>query len=161
VGELEPRRKSDAIDDFLRAKKPDNAVIVKANWRDNPWFPDVLDEERRLDLEIYATRRARHCYAESNDTKRVQVRVASAPNRTGPLPPQNLEFRPTTQLSKTRSKGQRSGLTSARQVSTLEAVRNPPNLLTNANGAATVPRELSRAGPRPGIATTRSILTRS
>jgi hypothetical protein len=43
-----PRRKSGAIDDFLRAKKPDNAVVVQANWRDNPWFPDVLDEERRL-----------------------------------------------------------------------------------------------------------------
>ena len=34
-----PRRKSDAIDDFLRAKKPDNATVVQANWRDNPWFP--------------------------------------------------------------------------------------------------------------------------
>ncbi len=53
-----PRRKSDAIDDFLRAKKPDNAVVVQANWRDNPWFPDVLDEERRLDLEIYPERYA-------------------------------------------------------------------------------------------------------
>jgi phage terminase large subunit len=51
-----PRRKSDAIDDFLRAKKPDNATVVQANWRDNPWFPDVLDEERRLDLEIYPER---------------------------------------------------------------------------------------------------------
>ena len=53
-----PRRKSDAIDDFLRAKKPDNASVVQANWRDNPWFPDVLDEERRLDLEIYPERYA-------------------------------------------------------------------------------------------------------
>ena len=53
-----PRRKSDAIDDFLRAKKPDNAMVVKANWRDNPWFPDVLDEERRLDLEVYPERYA-------------------------------------------------------------------------------------------------------
>jgi phage terminase large subunit len=53
-----PRRKSDAIDDFLRAKKPDNAVVVQANWRDNPWFPDVLDEERRLDQEIYPERYA-------------------------------------------------------------------------------------------------------
>jgi phage terminase large subunit len=53
-----PRRKSDAIDDFLRAKKPDSAVVVQANWRDNPWFPDVLDEERRLDLEIYPERYA-------------------------------------------------------------------------------------------------------
>jgi phage terminase large subunit len=51
-----PRRKSDAIDDFLRAKKPDNAVVVQANWRDNPWFPDVLDEERKLDFEIYPER---------------------------------------------------------------------------------------------------------
>jgi phage terminase large subunit len=53
-----PRRKSDAIDDFLRAKKPDNAIVVKANWRDNPWFPGVLDEERRLDLDVYPERYA-------------------------------------------------------------------------------------------------------
>jgi phage terminase large subunit len=51
-----PRRKTDAIDDFLRTKKPDDAIVVRANWRDNPWLPDVLDEERRLDLEIYPER---------------------------------------------------------------------------------------------------------
>jgi phage terminase large subunit len=51
-----PRRKKDAIDEFLRQKKPNNAVVVKANWRDNPWFPAVLEEERRLDLEIYPER---------------------------------------------------------------------------------------------------------
>jgi phage terminase large subunit len=51
-----PRRKKDAIDEFLRQKKPDNAVVVQANWRDNPWFPDVLDEERRLDLQLYPER---------------------------------------------------------------------------------------------------------
>src|SRR6516225_9507719 len=51
-----PRRKKDAIDDFLRQKKPDNAVVVKANWRDNPWFPAVLEEERRLDLQLYPER---------------------------------------------------------------------------------------------------------
>jgi phage terminase large subunit len=51
-----PRRKKDAIDEFLRQKKPDNAVVVNANWRDNPWFPAVLEEERRLDLEIYPER---------------------------------------------------------------------------------------------------------
>jgi hypothetical protein len=27
-------------------KKPDNAIVVKANWRDNPWFPAVLEEEQ-------------------------------------------------------------------------------------------------------------------
>lgn len=51
-----PRRKSDAIDDFLRAKKPPGSVVVKANWRDNPWFPSVLEEERKLDLQIYPDR---------------------------------------------------------------------------------------------------------
>jgi len=52
-----PRRKSDAVDDFLRgAAKVDSAIVVKANWRDNPWFPKVLDEERKLDLWRYPDR---------------------------------------------------------------------------------------------------------
>ena len=51
-----PRRKSDAIDDFLRGRRPDGAAVVKANWRDNPWFPDVLTEERLLDQKLYPER---------------------------------------------------------------------------------------------------------
>jgi phage terminase large subunit len=51
-----PRRRSDAIDDFFRTKKPDGAVIVNANWRDNPWFPAVLEDERRTDLLLYPDR---------------------------------------------------------------------------------------------------------
>jgi phage terminase large subunit len=51
-----PRRKSDAVDEFLRQRKPDNAVVVKANWRDNPWFPAELEEERQLDLQLYPER---------------------------------------------------------------------------------------------------------
>jgi phage terminase large subunit len=51
-----PRRKSDAIDDFLRARKLAGAIVVKASWRDNPWFPTVLEEERRLDLRLYPDR---------------------------------------------------------------------------------------------------------
>jgi phage terminase large subunit len=51
-----PRRKSDAIDDFLRTRKPEGAIVISANWRDNPWFPSVLDEERRLDLALYPDR---------------------------------------------------------------------------------------------------------
>lgn len=51
-----PRRKTDAIDAFLRGKKPEGAVVVKANWRDNPWFPRVLEEERQLDLKLYPDR---------------------------------------------------------------------------------------------------------
>lgn len=51
-----PRRKTDAIDDFLRAKRPEGSVVVQANWRDNPWFPPELEAERKLDLELYADR---------------------------------------------------------------------------------------------------------
>lgn len=51
-----PRRKTDAIDEFLRANKPEGAIVVQANWRDNPWFPNVLEQERRLDLERYPER---------------------------------------------------------------------------------------------------------
>ena len=46
-----PRRKSDAIDEFFRGEKPEGAIVVEANWRDNPWFTDVLEAERQLDLK--------------------------------------------------------------------------------------------------------------
>jgi phage terminase large subunit len=51
-----PRRRSDAIDDFLRVRQPPGAIVVNANWRDNPWFPSVLEEERKLDLSLYPDR---------------------------------------------------------------------------------------------------------
>jgi len=51
-----PRRKTDAIDEFLRGKKPSDAAVVQANWRDNPWFPSVLKKERETDLELYPER---------------------------------------------------------------------------------------------------------
>ena len=31
---------------------------MHANWRDNPWFPSVLDDERRTDLALYPERYA-------------------------------------------------------------------------------------------------------
>lgn len=46
-----PRHHTDPIDQFLRGDKvPHNAVVVRTNWRDNPFFPDVLEEERLHDL---------------------------------------------------------------------------------------------------------------
>jgi phage terminase large subunit len=51
-----PRRRSEAIDDFFRRREPQGATVVKANWRDNPWFPDVLEDERKLDLSLYPER---------------------------------------------------------------------------------------------------------
>ncbi len=51
-----PRRKTDAIDKFLRSEKLEGAIVVKANWRDNPWFPQVLEDERKRELELYPDR---------------------------------------------------------------------------------------------------------
>ena len=52
-----PRRKKDAVDNFLRGpNKVSGSTIVKANWRDNPWFPRVLEDERQVDLTNYPER---------------------------------------------------------------------------------------------------------
>ena len=51
-----PRRKSDAIDEFLRSKKPESAIVVESNWRDNPWWTEVLEQERLLDQKRYPER---------------------------------------------------------------------------------------------------------
>lgn len=43
-----PRRKTDPVDVMLRgADKPTGAVVVRANWSDNPWFTNVLEQERQ------------------------------------------------------------------------------------------------------------------
>lgn len=41
------RLKSDPVDVMLRGdEQPTGAVVVEANWRDNPWFNSVLEQER-------------------------------------------------------------------------------------------------------------------
>lgn len=42
-----PTRKSDAIETLLGGSVlPTGAVVVQANWRDNPWWTDELEQER-------------------------------------------------------------------------------------------------------------------
>ena len=42
-----PRRKMDPVDVMLRqGNRPTGSQVVKANWSDNPWFPEVLEQER-------------------------------------------------------------------------------------------------------------------
>jgi phage terminase large subunit len=44
-------RKNDPVDRFLTGPElPTDCRVVKANWRDNPWFPGVLAQERQDDL---------------------------------------------------------------------------------------------------------------
>lgn len=42
-----PRRKVDPVDVMFRgAEIPTGALVVQANWRDNPWFTNELEQER-------------------------------------------------------------------------------------------------------------------
>lgn len=48
-----PLRKTDAVDAMLRgAAIPTGAIVVRANWSDNPWFPAVLEQERQDCLRL-------------------------------------------------------------------------------------------------------------
>ena len=42
-----PRRKNDPVDMMFRQGiAPTNSLVVESNYKDNPWFPDVLEQER-------------------------------------------------------------------------------------------------------------------
>lgn len=48
-----PRRKSDPVDVMFRgAELPTGAVVVRANWRDNPWLTAESEQERRDCLRL-------------------------------------------------------------------------------------------------------------
>lgn len=53
-----PTRKSDAVDEFFRGPQgaPKGAVVVQANWRDNPFWTAELEAERQIELERYPER---------------------------------------------------------------------------------------------------------
>lgn len=54
-----PRHQSDAVDRFLRGPNvPKNALVIRTNWNRNPFFPQVLKEEREYDLINNPTRYA-------------------------------------------------------------------------------------------------------
>lgn len=49
-----PEKEGSPVDVRFRKNPPDNSFVCEINWRDNPWFPDVLrremeDDRRRLD----------------------------------------------------------------------------------------------------------------
>ncbi len=44
-----PKARTDPVDIFFRQKPPHDAIVVKANYYDNPWFPAELEGERLID----------------------------------------------------------------------------------------------------------------
>lgn len=54
-----PSLPTDPVDMFFRGDNPPpDSVVVEANYQDNPWFPDVLEQERLFDLSISPERHA-------------------------------------------------------------------------------------------------------
>jgi len=49
-----PRHKTDPVDMFFRKTPHPDSLAVSINWRDNPWFPDVLRKEMIHDFETDA-----------------------------------------------------------------------------------------------------------
>lgn len=50
-----PLSADDAVDAFLRGEHtPPDSIVVKANWSDNPWFPQTLELERQFDKTTHA-----------------------------------------------------------------------------------------------------------
>ena len=47
-----PRYKTDPVDKFFRKSPPAEATSVMVNWRDNPWFPDVLRKDMAHDFSL-------------------------------------------------------------------------------------------------------------
>jgi len=56
---MNPELESDATYQRFILHPPENCITQKVNWSDNPWFPEVLDYERRTlqsrDIEAYNT----------------------------------------------------------------------------------------------------------
>lgn len=46
------RHETDAVDEFFRTGDRNNMIMVVVNWRDNPWFPATLNEERLEDKRL-------------------------------------------------------------------------------------------------------------
>lgn len=44
-----PESEADPVDQLLRASPPENAVVKRVNWQDNPWFPEALKEDMERD----------------------------------------------------------------------------------------------------------------
>jgi phage terminase large subunit len=87
-----PTRKSDAVDQMLRGEVlPTGAVVVRANWRDNPKFPKVLEQERLDCLRMqpeqydhiweggYAQVLAGAYYAKAIATAKAEKRIGRVP----------------------------------------------------------------------------------
>jgi len=60
-GEWNPKYASDAVHQRFVVNKPDDCILQIVNWKDNPWFPKVLEAERANDYK-FRPREARNIW---------------------------------------------------------------------------------------------------
>lgn len=93
-----PEFDTDAVDKLLRGENPPTgAVVVEANWWDNPWFPDDLRADMERDREAdpaeyehvwgggYRSLAEGAYYAEQITAAREQGRITAVPVERGPV----------------------------------------------------------------------------
>mgnify|MGYP001612759874 CR=1 FL=1 len=69
-----PKRKKSATHKRFRASPPTDSKIVKLNWRDNPFFPSILNKTRVDDLEwLEVTPAAVDAFDAKNELVRADV----------------------------------------------------------------------------------------
>jgi phage terminase large subunit len=79
-----PRFKTDPVDMFFRKNPPPDAISVLVNWRDNPWFPDVLRREMAHDFMVDEDK-ADHIWngAYGNSQGAILAKLVNQAERTG------------------------------------------------------------------------------
>lgn len=94
-----PERDGSPTDKRFRKNKPARSRIVELNYRDNPWFPRELEEERRQDQENYDLDMYRHIwegdYLKNSDAQVLRGKVLikefkPEPHWSGPY--QGMDF---------------------------------------------------------------------
>lgn len=78
---------ADPVDVFLRGNPPDGAIVIRANWSDNPWFPEELrgdmERDRARDIGKYqhVWEGAYKTLSEARIFKNVRVAEMAVPDR--------------------------------------------------------------------------------
>ena len=86
-----PESKHSAVHQRFRVAPSNDVEICEINWRDNPWFPDVLNQERLNDKELRPDVYAHIWEGEflihvEGAYYTVEMREANAEGRIGPVP---------------------------------------------------------------------------
>lgn len=83
-----PRFKTDPVDRLLRQNPPSNAIVIEANYYDNPWRPDELEEERLHDKRTLDEDKYKHIwlggYEKASDSQFIPAGIVEQAQKCEP-----------------------------------------------------------------------------